>query len=884
VSLAVGSRLGAYEILAPIGAGGMGEVYRARDGKLGRDVAIKVLPDRVASDPEALARFEREARATAALSHPNILAIHDFGRQDGLAYAVTELLEGETLRERLSAGPLPARKGIDVAVQVAHGLAAAHDRGIVHRDLKPENLFLTRDGHVKILDFGLARRVDALADDTEAPTPPHTEPGAVLGTVGYMSPEQVRGEGADHRSDVFSFGVVVYEMLAGTRPFRGASAVEAMSAILKEDPAPPSQVREGVSPEVDRVVLHCLEKRPEDRFQSARDLVFDLGPLGTLSGRGTAGPRADHRVGARTTRAAVLLATLAAAFLAGWFGRARHPGRESPLLASFAQLSDHPGVEEWPSLAPDGKSVVYMSRASGNADVYLQRVGSGVALNLTRDFAGEDTEPTFSPDGERIAFRSEREGGGIFVMGTSGESVRRLSDSGYAPSWSPDGKELVVSTVKFEDPLNRRGQGQLWAIDTAAGSRRPILAVGDAVQPAWSPHGGRIAYWGLTGNGGQRDLYTVAANGSESRRGGVPVTQDRPVDWSPAWSPDGRYLLFASDRGGSMNLWRIPIEEPSGRVRGEPEALTVPASWAGRPAVSRDDRRVAFATLDWRSSLQKVPFDPRRGVHTGPPERLLSSTQPIRDHEVSPDGQWIVYARAGTREDVFVARIDGSAYRRLTDDVFRNRSPAWSPDGQRIAFYSDRGGEYEVWTIRPDGSGLQQLTRTGGQADSPVWAPDATRIAFGSGGAGADWRLVSATSPSDPRIDEALPPLADGTSFSPASWTQDGNWLLGFRMSSTGAITGIVRYGIADRRYDVVYEDPVGAAFGIVALADGRRALARDRNGIFLLDTATRQTRRLLAVKGQFEAKSLGLTRDERWITFTETAGEGDIWVAALRP
>ncbi len=539
-------------------------------------------------------------------------------------------------------------------------------------------------------------------------------------------------------------------------------------------------------------------------------------------------------------------------------------------------------MEQWPSIAPDGKSVVYMSRAAGNADVYLQRVGSGVAVDLTRDFASEDAEPAFAPDGERIAFRSERDGGGIFVMGASGESVRRLSDFGYAPSWSPDGKELVVSTVAFEDPLNRRGQGQLWAIDMVAGSRRLVLAVGDAVQPAWSPHGQRIAYWGLTGNGGQRDLYTVAADGSDSRKGGTAVTQDPPVDRSPAWSPDGRYLLFASDRGGSMNLWRVPIDEASGRVPGDPEALTTPASWAGGLSVSRDGERLAFATLDWRSSLQKVPFDPVRGVLTGPPERLLSSTQPIRDHEVSPDGQWIVYARAGTREDVFVPRIDGSAYRRLTDDVFRNRGPAWSPDGQTIAFYSDRGGVYEIWTIRPDGSGLRQLTRTGGLVDSPVWSPDGTRIAFGSGR--VDWRLVSATSPLDPKVEHTLPPLADGTFFSPTSWTRDVNWLLGGRMTSTGTITGIVRYGIAGRRYDVLYEDPVGAAFGIVALADGRRALARDRNGIFLLDAATRQARRLLAVGGQFEAKSLGLTRDERWITFTETGGEGDIWVATLRP
>src|SRR5271169_4516751 len=268
MSLATGTRLGPYEILAPLGAGGMGEVYRARDPRLGREVAVKVLPAGCSSDPERLRRFEQEARATAALNHPNILALFDIGRQDDFPYIVSELLDGETLRARLAAGPLPARKAIEYALQIVRGLAAAHDHGIFHRDLKPENIFVTRDGHVKILDFGLAKLTSA--DAAQTATLNATAPGMAMGTAGYMSPEQVRGQAIDQRSDIFSLGVILYEMISGQRAFQGDSAIEAMNAILKEDPPPLADAS------FDRLIRHCMEKNPEERLQSARDLKFYL--------------------------------------------------------------------------------------------------------------------------------------------------------------------------------------------------------------------------------------------------------------------------------------------------------------------------------------------------------------------------------------------------------------------------------------------------------------------------------------------------------------------------------------------------------------------------------------------------------------------------------
>ena len=385
MTLTAGSRLGPYEIVSPLGAGGMGEVYKARDTKLNREVAIKVLPERLAGDPDALQRFEREARAVAALSHPNILAIHDFGDQDGTAYAVTELLEGKTLRERLE-GPLPARKAIEYAVQVAHGLAAAHGKGIVHRDLKPENIFVTDDGRVKILDFGLARQQSPVlsgAPLTEAPTTPaSTEPGVVLGTVGYMSPEQVRGYAADHRSDVFSFGAVLYEMLTGRRAFRGASAADTMSAVLNAEPelAPAFSTSE---PALTQIVRRCLEKSPGERFQSAQDLAFALASLSSSTRSGTT-PRFPIRPRRIAVGSVAALAVLLAAFAVfSRVGGRRHP-IDSLAVLPFANASADPESE----YLSDGITESLINRLSRLPDV---RVISRASVFR---YKGKDADPT----------------------------------------------------------------------------------------------------------------------------------------------------------------------------------------------------------------------------------------------------------------------------------------------------------------------------------------------------------------------------------------------------------------------------------------------------------------------------------------------------------
>jgi Tol biopolymer transport system component len=863
----------------------MGEVYRARDTRLGRDVAVKVLPAHLGESAERRERFEREARAVAALSHPNILALHDVGREGDVAYVVTELLEGETLRDRLRDGPLPLRKATDYATQVALGLAAAHAQGIVHRDLKPDNVFVTRDGRVKILDFGLARHVSEVltsGSQTSSPTLHRgTEPGALLGTVGYMSPEQARGGEADSRSDIFAFGCLLREMLTGKRAFDRGSAAETLAAIIREEPEPLPTTLPDLPPALERVVTHCLEKSPDERFQSARDLAFDLQSLSNMS----AAPGAARGV-SRGTRSRVLGLGLAlvGASLAFLAGRLSPSGDSSARAqrASFTQVTDQPGVEANPALSPDGKSVVYQAEVNGQFDLFLLRIGGRIPVPLTPDSPVDDWQPAFSPDGEQVAFRSEREGGGIFLMSPSGESVRRLSDFGFDPCFSSDGREVVVGSVGSQLPTDRAGRGELWAIEVASGRKRQITRPADAIQPRVSPHGTRIAYWGLRADSGQRDVWTVAADGSESESGGVAVTEDAPFDWSPAWAPDGRHLYFSSGRGGTMSLWRVPIDEASGRALGEPEPLTTPALWTGHYSVANDGKRIAFETLDWRSTLHRVAFDARAGKVTGLPIPIFHSTgRAIRDHAVSPDGEWVAFNRAGVQEDIFLARRDGTQYRRLTDDSFRDRGPTWSPDGKRLAFYSDRTGRYELWGIRPDGSGLEQLTaRRENSLNIPTWDPDGSRVAVALQPTG--WSFFYFGAGSKLEREEPMTDIEAPNRFWPLSWSADGRRLAGLVIGRDGLASAIATYEIAGSRYARVFTREGHSWIAPVWLSDSRRLLIRDRQGVHLVDPLAGTSRRILDVTGYYIGRSLGVTSDDRWITYTETATDGDIWLMTL--
>ncbi len=882
----IGTRLGPYEITAKLGEGGMGEVFRARDSKLDREVAIKVLPQHLAADAEALARFEREAKAVAALSHPNILAIFDFGRDGETAYAAMELLDGETLRERLTSGPLPVRKALEVAAQIAAGLAAAHARGIVHRDLKPDNLFLTRDGQLKILDFGLARQSELHGSKSQllaAPTQgPGTEPGAVLGTVGYMSPEQVRGEPADNRSDLFALGVVLYEMLTGRRAFAHGSAVETMSAILREEPPEIESLSEKFSPALARLLQHCLEKRPDERFQSARDLAFDLRSLasgGSASERsGRAPVVAASPAGRRLVAAAMLigLGALAGGLAATFLRRPAEPAA-AILRPTFRQLTKLPGGEGSPSLAPDGESFVFVKRDGGDADLFLQRIDGAKPIPLTADCAQDDTDPAFSPDGRSIAYRSDCGGGGIFVMGATGEASRRVTDFGYAPAWSPNASELAVVTERTGPPTSRNSISELWAVRVDSGTRRR-LTEHDAMAPTWSPDGRRIAFWGLRDETFQRDLWSVAADGSQSAKAAaVSIVDDPAIDWAPVYSHDGRWLYFASTRGGTFNLWRLAVDSATGQPRGAPEPLTAPSSWAGPFDLSADGRRIVFVDRNAQTEIVRAAFDPARQELAAAPAPVFSGSFELREQQLSFDGQWIVFTNEDLPQHLHLVHTDGTGYRQLTTGDERNRQGTFSPAGDWIAFQTNQG-DSSLHVIHPDGGGRQPIA-VGRGFTNPRWSPDGTKLLTFNTNLGG--MILDLAAGFGSPVKQELPPVAPGVLFWPIAWSPDGGLVAGSAVTA-GQVGDIHVWSLAERAYrkmpwsrgsqidySLAFVDRDHVAFG----SGGELWLGGIRGG---------EPRRLDTVPPGHRITNISASRDGRTLTWIDNADESDIWLMTL--
>ncbi|HET9792966.1 MAG TPA: protein kinase, partial [Thermoanaerobaculia bacterium] len=708
MTLSAGTKLGPYEILSPLGAGGMGEVYRARDTRLGRDVALKVLPERLAQDPEMLARFEREAQAVAALSHPNILGLFDVGKEGATVYAVMELLEGSTLRDRLTNGPLPFRKCVDYGIQLAEGLAAAHDKGIVHRDLKPENVFVTSEGRVKILDFGLAKSV-AIASagaDTNSPTAaPTTDAGTVLGTVGYMSPEQVRGRTADARSDIFSFGAVAYEMSTGSRPFSGASAVETMNAVLRDDPPEISTIR-SVPPEYDRIVRHCLEKEREERFQSARDIVFALKSLdgGSSSRVGTVGRvRAPRRWAAPALAVAALVAA-AAAFRIGRVSGERAARANPP---SFQRLTFRRGTIFNARFASDGKTIVYCAAWQGE-DPSLFTVRA----------TGPDSQKLDLPPAMLYSVSKSDELaiglGWRFTTGfTSEATLARATLSGGAPrpiaervvsaDWAPDGENLAISRyVGASDVLE-------YPIGRALHS-----TVGWMDQVRVSPDGGRVCFAEHRFRGDTAgDLVVVDRNGRATT-----LVRDLTVLDGLSWISDGREILWSGARSGnSASLWAVDL---SGRER-----------FLHRSGITEyaHDASAGGAALVIQSTARRETYlsGPAAG---GARDRDLSWLDWTFPDAISADGGRILSTEQGdaSREEylVYLRKTDGSAAVQLGP----GNALAMSPDGRLVAA-NRRGhaGGRRVLVLYPTGAG-QSRTIDMPNLDplSATFFPDSRRL------------------------------------------------------------------------------------------------------------------------------------------------------------
>jgi Tol biopolymer transport system component len=710
MALAHGTRLGPYEITAAIGAGGMGEVYRARDTRLLRDVAIKVLPAAVARDADRLRRFEQEARATAALNHPNILAVYDVGRDGDVAFLVEELLEGGTLRDALTAA-LPVRKVVDYAIQVANGLAAAHDKGIIHRDLKPENVFITRDDRVKVFDFGLAKTLAPTAAATSTALAGATEPGVVLGTVGYMAPEQVRGQAVDHRADIFSLGAVLYEMLTGARAFSGDTTADTISALLKDAPADPAESGRPIAPALARIVWRCLEKSPARRFQSATDLAFALQSisLDTTTGSGAAIVAARPRP-AWVIPVATALAGLAIGGLAVWWLRGPAAISTGAPVRFSLSATDGLGIDDLTraAVSPNGRYIAIGEAVAGDRQLTVVSIAGGIRKALGTVGIGSFC---WSPDGAWLAyFGADR---ALYKVAFDTLQRQRLASLDWSPSsvsWSVTGDIFLTSTVS----------SAVVVVPSGGGASRQILAV-QPDTPAWASvqalrDGRRLLLSRGTGSGAQ--ILLAAADGSQ------PPEVIAEGAFAQFVQPD---LLLAL-RDNQIVAWRTDLG--GGRVAGQPsvvaDGVLVRLGVAMMSFAVSEGGLLVYRAEQHESRTRMAWFD-----RAGREGAALVLTAHCRNPELSPRFDLVAvecWHPTGGR-DIWVYDFARDAATRLTTDPADDADPLWTPDGRTIIFASSRRGSVDVYRTTVGGGRTEELVvETLGSTPTMGLSPDGRHL------------------------------------------------------------------------------------------------------------------------------------------------------------
>jgi eukaryotic-like serine/threonine-protein kinase len=789
----IGKFLGHYRVIEKIGSGGMGEVYRASDERLARDVALKILKPSLANDQDRLRRFEQEARAAAALSHPNIVAIFDIGRDDGAPYIVSELLEGQTLRERLHGGPLPRRQAIEYAAQIAQGLMAAHEKRIVHRDLKPENLFITKDGRVKILDFGIAKLLSSeFGSEPEKPKSvasmtTQTKVGSVLGTIAYMSPEQLRGKAVDHRSDIFSFGAILYEMLVGKRAFAGDTYADTLTAILKEDP--PEMIREGstIPLAFEQVVRHCLEKDPDDRFQSARDLAFALSTLSNVTASGQIAT--FHRRAARLRTwpprimAALLLAALAI-YLGTRFGTVHEP--------EYRRVTFERGTVYSARFTPDGRTVVYGASWNGHPlQIYSTIPDSLLArpLGLTSAYLlglSRSNELALTLHG-RPGSHLEFEGGVLAQSPMIGGTPREILQDVTWADWSPVGDLAVVHHVKGRDNLEYPVGNVLYQTTGAISNIR------------FSPRGDRIAFLDHAGRwdeGGS--VYVTDMSGHKTK-----LSSDWEWEYGLAWSPKGNEVWFTALENGASNrsIWAVTLSGKQRRLLNVPGGFTMQdVAPDGRILATIDSERLAMewsekdkpaqdlSWYDWsiakdispdgQSVLFEESSEPTapngavaiRRIDGSPPIRLADGTADT----LSPDGKWAIsVSQSGPPQITLLSVGPGQSIHIALPSMERLQTGAhFLPDGKRIALNGNEPGRPgRTYVVDVSGGTPEPVTPEGIFATLP--SPDGKFLA----GETPDYKI--GLFPVDGGLARAVPDVDSG--YVLAQWSADGQGVYVFR-------------------------------------------------------------------------------------------------------
>jgi eukaryotic-like serine/threonine-protein kinase len=698
--LVSGTRIGSYEITGAIGAGGMGEVYRARDAKLGRDVAVKVLPTSFARDPDRMARFEREAKLLASLDHTNIASIYGLEESDGTRALVMQLAEGPTLADRIAAGPIPVDESLRIARQIADALEYAHERGVVHRDLKPANIKISRDDSVKILDFGLAKAVQGEASEVDAaksPTLTHmaTQAGILLGTAAYMSPEQAKAKPVDRRADIWAFGCVLYEMLTGKHAFPGETVTDTLAAVIKEDPDW-SQLPKDTPVRVRVLLQRCLQKDPKQRLRDIGDARISLDEV--LAGTtepiaGATAPSSPRRrlIFAIAGTAGLIIVGIAA-YLLG-----RNAATTALPAMHFSAVTNFSGVQGDPSLSPDGRSIAFISNRDGHFNIYVTLLHGGNLVEVTHD-ADLKRAPSWSPDGATLAYAQLNESGvwDIWEVPALGGTPRRVILNAADPTWSPDGHSLA-----YFSPAD----GAIWICGTSGENAhlavRPWKPGGWDTQPRFSPDGRSAAFAARDSNGSPYGELAVADLDSGKTR---ILTHDNALALSPAWSSDGQFIYFASSRGGTFNIWKIAV---SGGV---PEQITAGEGDDADLDVSADGKRIVFGTLRQKVGLAQLDLQKEAGQQN---IKILTA-DPARNQfgpAYSPDGKYLAYftnLKGAEKEAIRLSNADGSNAEPLVEDGLQNVFPEWAPDGKFIVYLGTTLTKWEVRRV-PIGGGAPAL-------------------------------------------------------------------------------------------------------------------------------------------------------------------------------